>query len=232
MKLKSLVASCLILCGFSSNTFGATQAIGCGGEQFGDVITTFFTQSQVTYNQTVTAGQASSITIGQIYSTCDQGQYGSSPDQGCSVYNGGPYGGVSVDEPVQLTGQLSGPQVGEFIPTSANNRILTGGWTYGNQQGECSYEFTYTVVSFECSDNQPNDGDGLNDSADPQCHTDCNPNNTGSYTPNHNSESTPPNGSCPDTPTLQLNGRAAFLQIVKNFIAFITTKTFALTQEY
>jgi hypothetical protein len=166
--------------------------------------------------------------MGPVYSTCNDYQYGPSPDQGCSAYGGGPYGSVGVDEPVQL----SGPGVGEFIPTSANNTILASGWSYAGPQEGCHYQYNYTVISSECSDGQPNDSDGANDAADPQCHTDCNPNNTGSYTPNHNSETTPPNGSCPATPTLQLNGRAAFLQIVKNFIAFITTKTFALTQEY
>ena len=222
MKLKSFVVSCFILCSFSSNTFGVTQNIGCSGEIFGDTITTFFTSSTVTYNQTVTEGSPSSIAMGQIYSDCNDAQVGSAPPvSGCT--GGGPYGGLSIDSPVQLSEQ----GVRQFTPTSVNNTINTSGWTAGTQQGQCSYQFTYTVVSSECSDNQPNDSDGLNDSADPQCHTDCNPNNTGSYTPNHNSEDTPPNGSCPVAPILQLNGRAAFLQIVKNFIAFITTNAFA-----
>lgn len=78
-----------------------------------------------------------------------------------------------------------------------------------------------------CSNEVNDDSDGLVDTFDPQCHTDCNPNNPGSYAPNHNSETTPPNGTCPTPPTLELNARAAFFQVVKNFIAFITTKAFA-----
>ena len=78
-----------------------------------------------------------------------------------------------------------------------------------------------------CSNEVNDDSDGLVDTLDPQCHTGCNPNNPGSYAPNHISEDTPPNGTCPAPATLQLNGRAAFLQVVKNFVAFITTKAFA-----
>ena len=91
-------------------------------------------------------------------------------------------------------------------------------------------EFAVNPTLPQCSDNidnNDNDNPPLSDEADPQCHTDCNPNNLGSYAPNHNSESTPPNGTCPAPATLQLNGRAAFLQVVKNFVAFITTKAFA-----
>ena len=87
-----------------------------------------------------------------------------------------------------------------------------------------------TVSATACSDSLDNDNDGLSDANDPRCHTNCiisNPSNPGSYTPNHNSETTPPNTTCPTPPTLQLNARAAFFEVVKNFIAFITTKAFA-----
>jgi len=87
---------------------------------------------------------------------------------------------------------------------------------------------TVQVASSQCSDGVSNDSDGLADTLDPQCHTDCNVNNPGSYVPSHTSETTPPNGSCPaPAATLQINGRAAFLHVVKNFIALITSKAFA-----
>ena len=225
MKLKHIAVSCFLMYGFSSNVFAVTQNIGCSGEIFGDTITTFFTSSTVTYNQTVTDGAVSSIAMGQIYSDCNDAQVGSAPPvSGCT--GSGPYGGLSIDSPIQLSEQGAR----QFVPTSANNTINTSGWTAGTQQGQCSYQFTYTVVNSECSDNQPNDSDGLTDENDPQCHTDCNPNNFGSYVRSHDSESTPPNGTCPAPATLQLNGRAAFLQVVKNFIAFITTKAFAANE--
>ncbi len=40
----------------------------------------------------------------------------------------------------------------------------------------------------ECSDGVDNDGDGLIDAADPECHTDGNPNNPASYNPNDDNE--------------------------------------------
>ena len=226
IKLKYFILLSSVI-GLSNNVFAVTQNIGCGGEIFGDTITTFFTSSTVTYNQTVTNGAVSSIAMGQIYSNCNDAQVGSAPPvSGCT--GSGPYGGLSIDSPVQLSQQ----GVRNFVPTSANNTINTSGWTNGDQQGQCSYQFSYTVISTECSDNQPNDSDGLNDQADPQCHTDCNVNNLNSYAPNHNSETTPPNGTCPVAPTLNLNGRAAFLQVVKNFIAFVTTKTSVFSVNY
>ena len=90
--------------------------------------------------------------------------------------------------------------------------------------------YTVLISDHQCSDSINNDGQQGADTLDPECHTDCNVNNAGSYTPNHNSETTPPNGTCPTPPTLELNARAAFFQVVKNFIAFITTKAFAVTK--
>ncbi len=87
-----------------------------------------------------------------------------------------------------------------------------------------------TVSSATCSDSLDNDNDGLSDANAPRCHTNCiisnpsNPGASGSYISSFNSESIP---ACPTPPTLELNARAAFFQVVKNFIAFITTKAFA-----
>ena len=50
----------------------------------------------------------------------------------------------------------------------------------------------------QCADGADNDGDGVADSADPGCHTDGNPNNPGSYTPNDDSEVNAP-AQCSDT---------------------------------
>ena len=227
IKLKYFILLSSVI-GLSNNVFAVTQNIGCGGEIFGDTITTFFTSSTVTYNQVVTAGTVSSITMGQIYSDCNDAQYGSSVEPRCGDNNyggpNGPYGGLSIDSPVQLNQQ----GVRNFVPTSANNTINTSGWTHGNQQGQCSYQFSYTVVSTQCSDGIDNDNDGSTDAGDPQCNNNCVANSQ--YAPNHNSESTPPNGTCPAPATLQLNGRAAFLQVVKNFVTFITTKAFATNE--
>ncbi|MFM2357277.1 MAG: hypothetical protein RJA61_14 [Candidatus Parcubacteria bacterium] len=44
----------------------------------------------------------------------------------------------------------------------------------------------------QCSDNRDNDGDGLVDRFDHACHTDGNPNNTNSYSPNTNNENARP----------------------------------------
>lgn len=82
-------------------------------------------------------------------------------------------------------------------------------------------------ASAQCSDGVNNDNSQGADQADPECHTDCNASNTGSYVATHDSETTPPNGSCPVAATLQLNGRAAFFQVVKTFFASITAKAFA-----
>ena len=46
----------------------------------------------------------------------------------------------------------------------------------------------------QCSDGVDNDGDGYIDAADPDCHTDGNPNNPGSYNPQGPSEGTAPTG--------------------------------------
>jgi len=75
----------------------------------------------------------------------------------------------------------------------------------------------------QCSDGNNNDNAQGADINDPQCHSDCNVNNPGSYSPNHDSESVQA-GTCP---TLQLNGRAAFFKVVKNFFASITARAFA-----
>lgn len=83
------------------------------------------------------------------------------------------------------------------------------------------------VVPSECSDAINNDNAQGADQADPECHTDCNASNTLSYVATHDSETTPPNGSCPAAPTLQLNGRAAFLQAAESFFVAITSKAFA-----
>jgi len=98
--------------------------------------------------------------------------------------------------------------------------------TVSNYEGIVS--FTVLAAAPQCSDGiNNNDGDNLVDQADPQCHTDCNVSNVGSYAPNHTSESSPPNGTCPAPASLQINGRAAFFQVVKNFFASITVRAFA-----
>lgn len=92
-----------------------------------------------------------------------------------------------------------------------------------------SYEQRVITISTTiCSDGLNNDGQQGADTLDPQCHSGCNTSNAGTYVATHNSETTPPEGStCSTPPTLELNARTAFFQVVKNFIAFITTKAFA-----
>ncbi len=111
------------------------------------------------------------------------------------------------------------------VPSAPGTQTING--VCSADRRDHPFQRSYRVVTTTCSDGLNNDGQQGADTLDPQCHTDCNVNNTGSYVSTHDSESTPPNGSCPAAPTLQLNGRAAFLQVVKNFIAFITTKAFA-----
>lgn len=61
---------------------------------------------------------------------------------------------------------------------------------------------------FACNDGDDNDNDGVADSADPQCHTDCNAANPASYNPYDNNEG----GTCldpennPNSPLNQTNG--------------------------
>ncbi len=74
-----------------------------------------------------------------------------------------------------------------------------------------------------CSDSLNNDGAEGADTLDPQCHSDCNANNTSSYVPTHDSESTQA-GTCP-APTLNLSGRAAAL--FKLVAAVFTESVFA-----
>lgn len=100
--------------------------------------------------------------------------------------------------------------------------------------GTCTTPFSYADVAVivvqanpQCSDGLNNDNAQGADTLDPECHTDCNAANANSFAPNHTSETTPPNGTCPAAATLQLNGRAAFFEVVKNFFAAITTKAFA-----
>ncbi len=128
-------------------------------------------------------------------------------------------------------GSQSGVYYGSLVTQN-----FTAPSTLGTQtiSGVCSvdrknkvFDRSYQVVATACSDSFDNDNDGLADANDPQCHTDCDVSKPGSYASNHNSETTPPNGTCPTPPTLELNARAAFFQVVKNFIAFITTKAFA-----
>jgi len=94
------------------------------------------------------------------------------------------------------------------------------------RNGNLSYTVSAPIT--QCSDRvNNNDGDNLIDTLDPQCHTDCNVNNIATYLATHNSESVAPNGIICPAPTLQLNGRAAFFQVVKNFFASITARAFA-----
>jgi len=86
-------------------------------------------------------------------------------------------------------------------------------------------EYTISVIGTQCNDGINNDSDNLIDVNDPDCWS-C-PGVPGSYVATHNSESTPPGGTCPAPASLQLNGRAAFFQVVKNFFASITARAFA-----
>lgn len=81
----------------------------------------------------------------------------------------------------------------------------------------------FTVSATACSDSLDNDSAQGADSADPQCHSDCNVNNAASYVPTHTSETTQA-GSCP-APTLNLTGRSAAL--FNSFVAFFTDKAVA-----
>ncbi len=236
IKLKCFILLSFVF-GLSSNTFAVTQNVACFGEEYGDTILRFNVMGQVSYDQNVTEGVMSSISISNVLYFCDEGQYGSTYHP-CTRYNPDS-GGVYITEPVEFgqSGTMNSPNSSQtatrnFTPTSARNTVDVSPYVpYGEN---CNYSFPYTVnpSTPQCSDNQPNDSDGLNDEDDPQCHTDCNVNNPNSYAPNHNSETTPPNGTCPVAPTLNLNGRAAFLQVVKNFIAFVTTKTSVFSVNY
>ncbi len=53
----------------------------------------------------------------------------------------------------------------------------------------------------QCSDGVDNDGDGYIDAADPECHTDGNPNNPGSYNPQGPSEGPAPTGPSSGPPS-------------------------------
>lgn len=57
---------------------------------------------------------------------------------------------------------------------------------------------TSTTPSKQCSDGLDNDGDSKIDATDPACHTDNDPNNSGSYDPNKDDETDP---TTPTTPT-------------------------------
>ena len=214
------------------------------------------TQAQIVYQSQVLGGSQNTITIGNLQSGCSEV---SNPPDSCPFSQnqaGGEIGGVGISSPVIISApatgnvsfirntvngtdystsiQFTGTESASFsAPSQAGQyQISAYSWSFHGTDG-CEDSISYTVTapaSTECSDNQPNDSDGLNDEADPQCHTDCNVNNAGSYVATHNSETTPPNGTCPTPPTLELNARAAFFQVVKNFIAFITTKAFAVTK--
>ncbi len=76
--------------------------------------------------------------------------------------------------------------------TSINNATGANSWTWqckgsgGGSTASCSENFP--VGSPQCSDGIDNNGDGLIDSNQPSCHTDCNANNASSYNPNLNNE--------------------------------------------
>jgi hypothetical protein len=84
-------------------------------------------------------------------------------------------------------------------------------------------EISFVVTGTACSDSLNNDSAQGADSADPQCHSDCNVNNAASYVPTHTSETTQV-GSCP-APTLNLTGRSASL--FNSFVSFFTNKAVA-----
>ena len=180
--------------------------------------------------QIMKSGQAGTPYVGQVNMQC-----GSGCSLGQYFFESGNQ--VSVTYPFSTSLSVVNYGTHELF-MDINEMPAFHGQVHSTAYNSGGAQFTVNPALPQCSDGIDNDNDNLFDDglvgpgsnsnqADPQCHTDCNPNNPGSYAPNHNSESTPPNGTCPASATLQLNGRAAFLQVVKNFVAFITTKAFA-----
>ncbi len=133
---------------------------------------------------------------------------------------------VSVAYPVSTT--FTVPSPGNYtLQIAASESPEFVGNIHHIDQYAGSVSFTVPPTTPLCSDGLNNDNAQGADTLDPECHTDCNAANANSFAPNHTSETTPPNGSCPAAATLELNGRAAFLEVVKTFFAAITTKAFA-----
>ncbi len=104
---------------------------------------------------------------------------------GITVTNNGTNG-------VTLTG--NGINTGRLIGTGTGTG--TGGSTSGNNTGTIGSGLgvnnwgpnSYTKTQFQCSDGIDNDKDNFIDDRDPGCHSDLNPNNRNSFTPNANNE--------------------------------------------
>ena len=98
------------------------------------------------------------------------------------------------DNPAFVSGTVDTATSGDYVTH----------YTYTDSDGAIAPEVTRTVhISPKpaCSDGQDNDEDGKIDALDPACHTDGNPDNTGSYDPNDADESNDPEPptACADT---------------------------------
>lgn len=212
--------------------------LGCSGETRTITYTGTLTLSQSivsgidSFSATGTVTPPSGPSIGCSTQNSLTTQLGVTGSCGAPVASSG-FGLCTVSVPTGQSMSANASNTFYCVPTSLNcsNGNMGDTWEVVESSGGIGGEY-YTIsetitTAAQCNDGLNNDSQQGSDMADPQCHTDCNANNPGSYVANHNSESTPPNGSCPAAPTLQLNGRAAFLQVVKNFVAFITAKAFA-----
>jgi hypothetical protein len=79
--------------------------------------------------------------------------------------------------------------------------IPEGSTGYASTLSYESVNFTVTAAPAQCNDGIDNDGDGLSDTNDPGCHSDCNATNSSSYVASDNTENT----AC--TPTVRLTPR-------------------------
>lgn len=191
-----------------------------------------FTLNKNTYSQnelmvlTISGyGEAATEGIGPTTTTCTgtfssldlvlEARFPQNPEQNGAVSNSSSFYPVYAEN---IAGNYSKNATLNLLNSSGAGYFL---------QGNASGNVTYAVSGTQCNDGLNNDDAEGVDTLDPQCHTDCNVNNATSYVPNHNSETTPPNGTCPAAPTLNLNGRAAFLQVVKKLLTSITTSVWA-----
>lgn len=167
--------------------------------------------------QIMKSGQAGTPYVGQVNMQCGSG---------CSLGQYFFQSGNQVSVTYPFSTSLSVVNYGAHeLFMDINEMPAFHGQVHSTGYNSGGAQFTVSPVLPQCSDGIDNDGDGSTDAGDPQCNNNCVANSQ--YAPTHNSETTPPNGTCPASATLQLNGRAAFLQVVKNFVAFITTKAFA-----
>ena len=248
-KIFGIIISLVVL---ATPVFAVTDYINCSVDESSNSNYNHYMQygtgAQVSYPATINTNSSASLIISGLTLSC--ARQGGAPEScdttagqlagiGNASFNG--IGASFANPAVTIYGQPGDGASVRFNSQSTESftaPATPGSYNFSgtcNVRGEYSYpEFPYTVTGTlsECSDSINNDNAQGADTLDPQCHTDCNANNPGSYVPNHNSESTPPNGTCPAAATLRLDGQPApgssgFFQVIKNFVAFITTKAFA-----